>query len=91
VNSYTYRQAMSLVNYIVRDKFAVVSELLKSFNPSIKPSMSSTHPSPQAGGRLPSWYKPRSNARIRVVDLDGPIEGLTPFLGKGKVRRGKAL
>jgi len=80
---------MALVGYIIKDKFAVVAEVLKSFKPSSKPS-SPTHPSSQASGRLPSWYKPSSNARTRIVDLDGPMEGLTPYLGKGKVKRGKA-
>lgn len=89
MNTYTYRQAMTLIGYIIKDKYAVLSEVLKSFNPSSKPS-SSTSPSSPAGCRLPSWYKPRSNARVRVVDLDGPMEGLTPYLGKGKVKRGKA-
>jgi hypothetical protein len=88
VNAYTYRQAMSLVNYIIKDKFAVIAEVLKSFDSSSKPSPS-TSPSPRAGCRLPSWYRPKQGARIRVVDLDGPMSDLMPYVGKGKVVRGR--
>jgi hypothetical protein len=51
----------------------------------------------QAGSRsLPSWYqqKVRYDPRGRrikqfnkVVDLDGPMRSLQPYLGKGKIRR----
>lgn len=88
VNAYTYRQAVSLIQFIVRDKFAVVTEILKSFGPMKKPSPS-TSPSPRAGCRLPSWYRPKQGARIRVVDLDGPMSDLMPYVGKGKVVRGR--
>jgi hypothetical protein len=79
---------MSLVEFIVRDKFAIVTEILKSFNSKQKPS-SSNSPSQSAGGRLPSWYKPRQGARVHVVDLDGPMSSLAPYVGKGKIARGR--
>jgi hypothetical protein len=90
VNTYTYRQAISLAAFIVKDKFMVVSEMMSAVSkgsvekPSSHPTSSQTH----NANKLPGWYRARPGARMSVVDLDGPIENLQPYLGKGRVRRG---
>lgn len=89
VNSYTYRQATALVEYLVREKFMVVTEVASAFFGKQKPNQPTPTPAPPNRG-LPSWYQPRANARIKVVDLDGPMASLQPYLGKGAVRKGAA-
>jgi len=91
VNSYTHRQAMLLIEHIVKDRFMVASELVAAFGG--KQKQDSHHsPSPNAAPRmkrgLPSWYRAKPGSR--VVDLDGPMGELAPFLGKGALRRGGA-
>lgn len=44
-----------------------------------------------SGRRLPSWYKPRRRGSAQlvqhIVDLDGPMEELAPFVGRGAISR----
>jgi hypothetical protein len=87
VNSYTYRQAITLVEYLVREKFMVVTEVATAFFSKQKPDQPSSTPAPSKSV-LPSWYQPRSNARIKVIDLDGPMAALQPYIGKSAVRKG---
>lgn len=90
VNEYSHRQAMMLAEHVVKDRFMVASELLGAFGGSGKQG-STHHPSPPSpGGRrkrgLPSWYRAKPGSR--VVDLDGPMSELAPYLGKGALKRG---
>lgn len=90
-NGYTHRQAMLLVEHIIKDRFMVANELVAAFGGRQKqdPSQpSSPHAAPRRTRGLPSWYRARPGSR--VVDLDGPMGELAPFLGKGALRRGGA-
>ncbi len=91
VNSYTYRQALQLAEHIVKERFMVASEILGAFHGrGPKPSQSSPrNPAPKQC-RLPSWYRARPGSTPHVVDLDGPMSALAPFLGKGALKRGVA-
>lgn len=77
VNSYTYRQAIDLCAYLAKDKFLVVSELLSAFSGSSKGS------SKKSGSRstVPKWFKQRAGKRYNVIDLDGPMENIEPYVG----------
>ena len=86
-NTYTYSQAMSLCVFLMKDRFLVVTELLKSFNSKSGSQKTSSNQSSVVGSKLPSWYIPRKNARLSVVDLDGPMSAIQPFLGKSRIRR----
>lgn len=92
VNSYTHRQAMMLVEHLIKDRFMVASELVAAFGGRQKPDSRQPSSSPQAAPRrsrgLPSWYRARPGSR--VVDLDGPMSDLAPYLGRGALRRGGA-
>lgn len=91
VNSYTHRQAMLLVGHIVRDRFMVASELVSVFGGRQKqdPSQpSSPRAAPRGSRGLPSWYRARPGSR--VIDLDGPMSELAPYLGRSALRRGGA-
>jgi len=90
-NSYTHRQALQLAEYIMKERFMVASEILGAFHgKGPKPNKSSPHsPSPRSC-RLPSWYRTRPGSKSHVVDLDGPMSALAPFLGKNALKRGVA-
>lgn len=87
VNAYSHRQALLVAEHVVRDRFMVASELLDAFGGQRKQD-SARHnaPAPRRGARLPSWYRARPGSR--VVDLDGPLSELAPYLGKGALKRG---
>jgi hypothetical protein len=92
LNSYTFRQASALCEHIMRDRFLVVSEVLKSFGggakkPSSSPPKDTRRKAPGRPNTLPSFYKVRPGARVSIVDLDGPMEALQPFLGKKALNR----
>ena len=43
-------------------------------------------------GSLPGWYKPRYRPGVRsigrdIVNLDGPMKRLAPYLGKGSLTK----
>jgi hypothetical protein len=90
VNSYTHRQAMLLAEHLVRDKFAVASEVLSAFGGKEPSDPAKDSPPTKATRKrgLPSWYRARPGSR--VIDLDGPMSELAPFLGKSALRRGGA-
>lgn len=91
VNSYTYRQALQLAGHITRDRFMVASEVIGAFSGRHpKPDhRSPQNPTPRRCG-LPSWYRARPGSTPHVVDLDGPMSALAPFLGKSALRKGVA-
>lgn len=72
-NTYTYRQGFAIAEFYIKDKFAVVEQMVKAFSMGMKGN---------SGGRvkrsLPSWYKGR---RGHVVDLDGPLSEIMPYVG----------
>lgn len=85
VNKYTYRQAIAMCEFIIKEKFAVVAAIASSFSGKKPKDISSNSVRPKSHG-LPSWYKPTSK-NARVVDLDGPMDSLKPYLGKNVIRK----
>lgn len=83
-NRFTFRQLAHVCEVHIQDKFMVAMELAKVFTGrKTKSGKSKGLPSSY------SWfqYKPRRPGKLRSmqhVDLDGPMEALRPFLGKGK-------
>jgi hypothetical protein len=91
VNSYTYRQALLLAEHITKEKFMVASEIMGAFRGRrSKPDKSSPQNPAPSKCSLPSWYRTRSGSTPHVVDLDGPMSALVPFLGKSALRKGVA-
>lgn len=85
VNKYTYRQAIAMCEFIIKEKFAVVAAIASSFGGKKSKDISSKSVQSKSLSRgLPSWYKPKSRNSL-IVDLDGPMESLNPYLGKNKI------
>ena len=97
MNEFIYRQIEHIATTYIKDKFVVVAEvakmLFKSSDKSSRVPQSSGRDSSKTkrSGKvcgLPDWYRPKYRAGVRmirnVVDLDGPLQTLAPYLGKSK-------
>jgi len=96
VNDYTYRQIERVVGTHIKDKFMVVSAIMGE----VENKDRGNEPGGGADGerkggrkprRLPAWYNPKYRPGVRVkrnvVDLDGPMARLAPYVGHGAINR----
>lgn len=90
-NCYTYDQLHHIAGVHLKDKMFLLRIVADSLGVEHGKNISSTVQVP-GKRKLPSWYRPRFKhgrpVRMNVVDLDGPMEHLAPYIGKGKIRKG---
>ena len=83
-NRMTYRQIMHCALVIAKDRMFGIGMLLHSLGGIGK----KTPVAKSTGKKLPGWFKPRTEGKINVVDLDGPLSGLAKYVGGiGKTRK----
>ena len=76
-NRYTYRDLQHMGATYFKDRMLVVSSVASGLKGSLKPGKDQKTGATK--GRLPSWFQGKPGAK--VVDLDGPIEALMPYVG----------
>ena len=97
-NGYTYRQIEHIAGTYVRDRFIVVEEVARVLLGDKAPVVpkagdgdGAEAPAFRTKRRVPSWFRPRYRPGVRmqrnVVDLDGPMEEIAPYVGKGKLEK----
>ena len=91
-NVYTYEQLHHIAGVYLKDKLFLLRVVSEAFTGK-SGTNASTQTGTSTGRALPKWYRPRfRNGRpvnMKVIDLDGPMEDLAPYIGKGKIRKGR--
>jgi len=83
VNDYTYRQLMHVGMTYLKDKMYVLSIIGDAMRSGKGKTQQLRGELPSSTGRLPSWFKPRTDRPYEVIDLDKtPIKKLRLDIGK---------
>ncbi len=98
-NDYTHEQIMHITKIYIKDRLLVLDTIAKQFGSKRGASGNASNDRPASrGGRAkffgPDYVKGRmrhGRDKVNYVDLDGPMEKLTPYLGKKKVVKGKII
>jgi hypothetical protein len=85
-NDMTYRQLLHVCGVHLKDKFMLFEQVARAFTGD---KFAGNGQSAGKRRKLPDWYKKTGRGRVKVVDVDGPMEELKPYLGKVGARKGK--